>query len=167
MLAYDKEVECCFTIADKYWRELSEKLRKYEFTSEQKEIEFFKTWKPCFTSEIEYYNLVYHSLLFQPKEFDTAIHFWGREYKRLEKFTIDQKEFLECYYNKDCHMMTTYYFLRKYYEPRNILDAKIYDADASIMTNGDSLVASLLALERYKQYAEEQLRNLPMNELKE
>lgn len=166
MLDYDREVECCFMIADKYWRELSEKLRKYEFDVEAREIEFFKKWKPKFTSEIEYYNLVYHTLLFQPTEVDSAIHFWAREYKRLEKFKTDQKEFLECYQNDQCELIS-YYFLRKYYDPKNILDAKIYDADTSIITNGDPLVASLFALERYKEYAEEKLRGLPLDEVKE
>jgi hypothetical protein len=159
MFAPDKEVECCFRIANNYWRELAEKLRNYEFENDKTEIEFFKKWKPKFTSEIEYFNLVYHSLLFQPTELDTAISFWAREHKRLEKFKTDNKGFIECYYNTESEL-TPYFFLRKYYDPRNIFEAKIYDADTAFTTNGDYLVATLLALERYLQYVEMKMQNL-------
>jgi hypothetical protein len=159
MFAPDKEVECCFRIANNYWRELYENLRSYEFGNDETEMEFFKKWKPKFTSEIEYHNLVYHSLLFQPTALDTAISFWARECKRMEKFKTDNKEFIECYCNGKSEL-TTYFFLRKYYDPRNILDAKIYDGDAAFMTNGDHPAAMLLALERYEQYVETKMQNL-------
>src|SRR5689334_8466937 len=78
-ISYHKEVESCFGTVVKYWMELSEKLSKHEFQSDEEEIEFFKKWKPKFISEIEYYNLIYHSLLFQPAEPNSLISFWGRE----------------------------------------------------------------------------------------
>jgi hypothetical protein len=164
MLAYDKEVECCFQIAVKYFRKLAEKLREYEFECEENEIEFFKKWKPKFTSEMEYFNLVYHALLFQPIEPDSMITFWEREYKRLEKFKAEQKKFLDCYCKGNRE--TEFYFLRKNYKAENLFESRIY-VDTSITTNGDPLVASLLALERYKGYTDEQLRNLSTNELKD
>jgi hypothetical protein len=158
-LAFEKEVECCFRVSDKYKRCLVEEFKKYEFKTDEEEIEFFKMWKPRFTSEIEYYNLIYHSLLFQPLEIESAFYFWRREYGRLNIFKTDNNLFLECYANEQSEL-TPYYFLRKYYDFKNILNAKIYDADTFITTNDDSLVSTLLALERYKEYAEEKLGSL-------
>src|SRR4051812_33776033 len=73
------KTECCFRAAVNRWTQLSHKLKKHQFLSEENEMEFFKSLKPKFTSEIEYCTLVYHSLLFQPDEAHSAIDFWKRE----------------------------------------------------------------------------------------
>jgi len=57
----------------------AEKLMIYQFVSEEEEIESSKTIRPKFTSEIEYYDLVYHSILFRYEAAESLLHFWGRQ----------------------------------------------------------------------------------------
>lgn len=159
-LSCNKIVESCFGIAVKKWMQLREKLAGYQFVSEQKEIEFFKIIKPKFTLEIEYYNLVYHSSLFRPGEPESLLHFWGREYGRLRKFKTENKLFLRCY-NSNQNKEIPYFYLRKYCTLEGAdSTARIYDSDASVSTNGDRLTATLLALEKYRNYVVEKLENL-------
>jgi hypothetical protein len=154
-----QKIECSFRAAVNRWTELSTKLKSHQFSSEEKEIEFFKSLKPKFTSEIEYCTLVYHSLLFQPDEAHSAIDFWRREYQRLERFKTANPLFIQCC-EVDQHQMKPFFFLRKYYHPKNGIDGRIYDADAAVSSNADLLMATWLALENYKEYAAEQLAAL-------
>ena len=153
-----RKVECCFRLAVTQWMELSKKLGHHYFASEENEIRFFKTLKPMITAEIEYYSLVYHSLLFQPDERDALIRFWRREYERLERFKTANQVFIRCY-KEDEHERQPWFFLRKCYVPESTVDTRIYDADISTSTNGDCLVATLLALEKYKEYAKSKMNS--------
>lgn len=56
--------------------------------------------------------------------------------------------------------MTPYYFLRKYFVSKHGLDANLYDAGTMAITNGDHLVATLLALKRYQPFAKKKLESL-------
>jgi hypothetical protein len=154
-----KKIEAGFKIAVKKWMELSEILRLYHFNSQEEEIHFFKTLKPKFTSEIEYYTLVYHAILFKPAERSSLLHFWGREYGRLRRFKTENKTFIKCYLNNKSSQ-TPYFFLRKYYTLRNVQYIRLYDSDVTLSTNGDWLVAKLLALEKYRHYAVKKLERI-------
>lgn len=158
-LVYDQEIECCFQLAYKYIAELNRQLKQYEFQCEEKEIEFFKKHKPKFTSELEYYNLVYQSLLFKPSDSGPLNIFWRRECGRLNKFKTEHEEFVACYY-KEKSEMDAYYFLREFYQYKNTADSNLNDELPWAFTNGDLFAASLLAFERYTNYAEMQLENL-------
>ncbi|MGN6399396.1 MAG: RteC domain-containing protein [Flavisolibacter sp.] len=154
-----EKVEHCFRLAVSAWMELSKKLRHHHFDSEESEIHFFKTQKPKITAEIEYYNFVYHSVLFQPEEANLIFHFWTREYERLERFAAVGHAFIKCY-SEDWHERQSYFFLRKYYVAKKAVDVRIYDTDASLSANGDGLTATLLALKKYKEYCREKLESL-------
>jgi hypothetical protein len=158
-LSCTKKVECCFKTALTKWTELSQNLKSYKFASEEKEIQFFKILKPKFTSEIEYYTLVYHSILFRPTEPASLFHFWGREYGRLRRFKTQNKTFLQCY-RDDQSKQAPFFFLRKYNNLRTVQYSRLYDSDVSISTNGDWLIATLMALERYRHYAMKKLERL-------
>lgn len=151
--------ESGFRIAHEYWSRIKEKLKHYAFKTEASEIEFFKIIKPKFTSEIEYYSLVYHCLLFQPVDLLQAIEFLRREGKRLEKFEEENRSFIDWYHNDRCKL-DRYYFLRKYYSCANELETKMYDAGTDAVTNGDCLVATLLALQRYENFVKDRLSGI-------
>lgn len=155
-----KEIECCFQAAFQGWNSVKQKLRNYYFQSEAKEIEFFRTIKPKFTSEIEYFGLLYHCVLFQPKDCSRAIDFLAREGKRLEKFEAENTSFIRCF--EEGTELLAYYFLRKHYVVANMLDQKLYDADTGAITNGDHLAASLLALRRYQFFVQDRLGRIPV-----
>jgi hypothetical protein len=156
---FEKNIECCFGVANRYWSRVQEKLRQNGFKSEEAEIEFFKVIKPKFTSEIEYYSLVYHCLIFQPSDLLKAVQFLGKELKRWVKFEEENRSFIECFRSVGCEL-NRFYFLRKYYTCTNELEISLYDADLDVVTNGDPLVATMMALERYKEFVKERLAGM-------
>lgn len=159
LLPFEQEVECCFQVTERYWRRLQQNISKYVFRNSDEQIEFFRDWKPKFTSEIEYYNLLYHAILFRPRDIIAAIRFWRREAGRLEKFKNENYEFY-VYYKFGGVGKDDYYFLPENCDPQLVLEAKVYDADLDLLTNGDYLITSLLALERYSEYVQTKLKSL-------
>lgn len=142
-----KKLEHCFAIAYRHWYQVKEKLATHRFKNDTQEIQFFKTLKPLFTSEIEYYCLLYHRLLFEPSEPQAADDFRKREHGRLQKFESENRDFLSCYHDQHCPMLP-FYFLRKCCRPPLPFEVKIYDDETSL-TNGDGFVATWLALKKY------------------
>jgi len=62
--------ECCFQSCIKYWDILRGEVATYTFPDEDEEVNFFKNIKPLFTSQAEYYTLLYHAEMFKPDEHD-------------------------------------------------------------------------------------------------
>jgi hypothetical protein len=158
-LFFEKEIETCFQLANICWNNVKEKLNTYQFKDDVEEIEFFKRLKPKFTAHIEYYGLLYHSIVFEPIHFDSTVRFWGIEHRRLKKFEEANKSFLSCYKNQG-HVMTPYYFLRRYCACENNAGVKMYDAGSRTCTNGDHLAATFLALKRYMPFVEKKMATL-------
>ena len=154
-----KAIEASFRVANKYWNLVKERLHNYQFKMEQAEIEFFKVLKPKFTSEIEYYILLFQGLLFEPPDLISAVNFWGREYHRFEKFKAENASFIDCYKSGNSELVP-YYFLRRYYISNNDAGVKLYDAGTRAITNGDHLAATYIALTRYQVYVENRLKLL-------
>lgn len=153
-------IECCFQITTTYWVRLRDRLANHQFKNQEEEIEFFKTVKPKFTSEIEYYNLLYHTQLFKP-EYDPIeiLKFWKREAERLGRFIQDNKLFYE-YYKSGVVVQDEDYFIRDNRDLSNFKEAKVYDLDNRAATSHDHMVASILTLEKYDEYVKGQLKLL-------
>lgn len=145
-----EQVQNGFIICNLAWLEVKEKLKNHRFSSEREEIEFFKTIKPRFTSLIEYYCLVYHSLLFEPEAPDAAIEFWKREEERLQKFREQHKELINCLENRRCKKLR-YFFLRENFTNSTVFRLSMYEERGTV-TNGDPILANLLALVKYQDY---------------
>lgn len=157
--SFERKVESCFAIAYRFWATIKRKVSKYQFENDDEEIEFFKIVKPKFTSEIEFYTLLYHCVLFQPTEPFSAVNFWKLEFSRLQKFEEDNQLFLHCY-QTERHELVPYYFLRRFYICNNAVTQGLYDAGSQAITNGDHLVAVFQALKRHRHYTEAKLANL-------
>ena len=56
-------IECCFNVGQSYSAQIQKMLEDYKFSSDKDEIDFYKTVKPLFKSQLDYYNLVYHAEL--------------------------------------------------------------------------------------------------------
>jgi hypothetical protein len=146
-------IENCFITATNYWSELRATVAEYKFDSVEDEIVFFKEVKPLFTSELEYYSLLYHTLLFCPLDPVREKKFWERECKRLSDFKEQCKDFLE-YFRSGRKDFDKVYYLRAHelegidgeYEP--------YDKEPKSRTSHDGLISKLWALERYNEYAQ-------------
>jgi len=153
-------VECCFRAAAGFWLHLREALENYHFNSEEEEIDFFKNVKPLFTSQIEFYTLIYQGILFKPEGDPIKIEsFWENESARLGRFRENKQAFVR-YYKSGDTSLDKLYFLRNSNTARNGIVSKIYDKNANLSTSHDGLVAALIAHEMYYEYTRAKLTDL-------
>lgn len=155
------ELECCFNICNKYWAMLKHDVANYKFEREDQEIEFFKTIKPLFTSELEYCGLRSYAELFKESTNDPVIlkQFWLKEAMRHAKFIEDNSEFYQYYKNGNKENDETW-FIRDHSDLSNFLSARPYDLDERAATSHDYLVARIIALKKYAEYVEREIDNL-------
>lgn len=152
-------VEECFIIAGNYWSELRSAVSDYKFATDEEEILFFKTVKPLFTSELEYFSLLYHSFLFCPFDPERQKHFWEREGRRLQEFEEKHPCFLNYHRSKrtdEDHL----YYLRKNDSHEMDDELRGYDKEPRSRTSHGHLIATLSALERYNEYAQTKLKEI-------
>jgi hypothetical protein len=136
-------IECCFNVGQSYSAQVQKILEDYKFPSGKDEIYFYKTVKPLFKSQLEYYNLVYHAELFKPTTNPGEMkEFWVKEHQKLDRFILDHTDF-HTYYKKGATNLDEQYFLSP--------DQTVYY---------DDLIAQLLALERYDQYTQKELSKI-------
>jgi hypothetical protein len=154
-----KSIEECFIIAGNCWLQLRAAIAEYTFGSEEEEILFFKTIKPLFTSELEYYSLLYHTLLFCPFDPERQKQFWERESKRLQDFKEQQAGFFDYYISGETDLDNKYY-LRANDLREMDSDTHPYDKEPNSRTSHDHLIAKLWALERYHEYAQQKLKEI-------
>jgi hypothetical protein len=155
-----KIIECCFIKSDQYWTKVKNQVSQYTFPAPEEEIHFFKHLKPAFTSEVEYYNLLYHVEIFKPVSAEDLRAFWLREQHRLADFIRDHDAFYKYYKDGDTHK-DEQYFIRANSQPLRLSDAKIYDRDTNATTGYDHLITSILALEKFDAYVKQKLKDLP------
>jgi hypothetical protein len=82
------------TCAEKYLSGLKEFVVKYKFKSLMEEIEFFKTIKPQFASQLFYYKKLFKFKLFESYNSKVArLKYYNSQLKRLEDFMSKHSEF--------------------------------------------------------------------------
>ncbi len=140
------EIECCFNIGLKYWTGIQMGIEAVQFDSTRDEIDYYKTVKPLFKSQIEYYNLIYQAELLRPQERSELKEFWLREQQRLDKFINENQEFYS-YYKSGSIRLDEEYFLSTGFT--DVQGNSLYY---------DNFIALILALERYMGYIENKLR---------
>jgi RteC protein len=141
-------VECCFTVGLKYWSEIQLAVGEYSFDSVRDEIDFYKTVKPLFKSQIEYYNLIYQAQLLKPRNESEIKEFWVKEQQRQDKFIQSHRAFYEYYKSSATHLDEAYFLSMTY-----------TDSQGNPIVH-DNLVAFILALERYMIYIQNELDQL-------
>jgi hypothetical protein len=130
-------IECCFNIALKYWSEIQMGIEAVQFDSSLAEIDYYKTVKPLFRSQIEYYNLLYQAELLRPGVQAEIKEFWLKEQQRLDRFVQSNRAFYDYYKSGARHLDEAYFLSLTYKDSQGY---PIYH---------DDLIAMILALERY------------------
>ena len=130
-----QRIEYCFQAGTSYIMRLREEMFLHPFSSAEDEIEFFREIKPLFTTQTEYYNLLYHGYLFRPVDNPEELHkFWLRESMRLEKFADAQNAFY-LYFKQGRRNLDAYYFTRYFNE-----EEEMDERNLGFISRGDMLV---------------------------
>jgi hypothetical protein len=142
------EIECCFQISQNCLSDLEQEMESFHFGSPADEIEFYKELKPKFIASIQYYNLVYHAVLFKPSEHSVMKEFWIKEGARMNKFVLDNA----AYYN--------YYKSGSADRDEDLFLNATADSKGEKQLFYDEWIGHFLALERYNEYVMKQLAAL-------
>lgn len=141
------QVERCFQVCEQYCGIIAIEMEGHAFASVQEEIRFYKNIKPIFVSEIRYYRLLYHLVLFEPSEKPDQIKdFWLRELQRFDKFVRDNKEFCD-YYKNSSQDRDAEWFTKP----------TAHDENTEIVQY-DVLASDFLAMEKYAAYIKKLIR---------
>jgi hypothetical protein len=144
---YLQRIELSFQCSTRHILQLRDEIRLHPFRSHDEEIYFFREVKPLFTSESEFYNMLYHGHLFRPEDnLSDLENFWLRESMRLEKYIEEHRSFY-MYYKQGRRDLDGFYFLHM---PET--EDEVHTSDYGFTCRGDVL-GKLMALERYAEFA--------------
>lgn len=155
-------VESCFWIASKYWELLKNSIDKSYFLDQIYEIKFFRTIKPKFTSQVQYYSMLAEAQLFVPESMDLQVIYWRDELKRYRRFCERFSEFV-VYFDSKAVYLDSIYFVKVPPDWIPAFQPVTYDSDKNFCSTHDHLVRGLLAHRMYHAYVQEKL-NLVKNE---
>jgi len=126
-----------------------------EFDSETDGILFFKTIKPKFVGELEFYHRLYHAQLFG----DDTIAYYSREITRMEKILAEHAAFVN-YVKSNSTDKDLSWFTRGQAPVPTSLCMLPWETNPKVTSSHDSWISGLLAVERYKEYAHEKVNTL-------
>ncbi len=141
----------------KHWSKLRAIVRHFHFRDTADEIHFFKCAQPRFTTEIEYYHLLYHAALLRPPAGGSELRrFWEGEQGRLDRFPWEHRSFY-LYLKSGAKEKDALYFTRKTAPADTESIHQVYDEEPTLTGSHGHLLSNLLALEKYNVYVLHQL----------
>jgi hypothetical protein len=113
-----EHAESGYKIALGYWQKVKALVRENGFGTEVREIVFFSSVKPFFTSQLEYFLLIYQCRLYcAPSKPDTSA-FYQHELDKIQRFRDVHSSFLSFYRSrKKDPLLAQQYFLRRSFDP--------------------------------------------------
>lgn len=142
-----KMLEVAVQICNDSISELYTLIPQNRFECIESEILFFKLIKPMFVSEIEYYQRLYHAMLF----WDNTRNFWTRELSRIEKLLTEHHEFVVYYHNGDTFNDEAWFSQGKPQLPTSLCMWP-WETNPRQTSERDGWVSGLIAVERYKEW---------------
>lgn len=144
----EKSVELCVNTL----RELKDSIIKKGFTTKQKEIDFFKTIKPCFESKLKYHVSLFDLEKHKPRNCIIAQRkYFERKLKEIDDFIQSNIEFYT-YYKTGATYLDDLYFVRREHNSILTLESCVFDIDLNFRTSHDHKVSQVLADELLYEY---------------
>ncbi len=152
-----KKCEKAIEISIKSKEKLSLLIQKFNFKSDDEEIQFFKEIKPQFTSKIIYYNAIFNIEMKKPNGGTRVLKkYYNNELIKLKAFFDNELDFYK-YYRSGNIYLDYKYFLRGKFDIKLSLDSYYFEADKTFATSHDFKVAKILANDLIQLYLENQL----------
>lgn len=150
-------IECCFNAAEIMRLNLEKFILNYQFADVEEEIWFFKKMKPQFVALVEFFILIYRSIMFCPDDNKGILLYWQQELKSLESFFKEHASFY-LYIKNGAREKDHEYFVRS--TSRDFNFKGIVESEPGTFSNRDYLVAACLARERYLNYVQSKLSEI-------
>lgn len=153
ILRCEKSIELIITAIE----DVKNLVLKYNFKTEQEEINFFKITKPQFTSKLIYYNSVYRIETKKPSGSQKVLKkYYIKELAKLKSYFDTNLEFYK-YYRTGSTFLDYKYFIRGRFDIKLSLDNYFFETDKRFATSHDFKVAKILASDLLKLYLENRL----------
>jgi hypothetical protein len=158
-----KWIERGFSATMQAWLNIEKIADDYQFMDQQEEVCFYKNQKPRFTGLIDYFTLLYKSVIFQPEDYIRKGDYWKRELNTcmegISKFKI------ACLNYEQQQPDTDLYFLK-----HNNQQPLLFGSNVNIFelnsTSYSYLLGRLIALKKYKKYIREKIYNeIPLRQI--
>jgi hypothetical protein len=153
-----KWIEWGFGLTTKAWLSIQEKVEGYEFADRQEEIGFYKTLKPKFVALMDFFTLLYRSVLFQPEDSPGKKEYWERELITCQNFLSKHSAFCR-YYEQGSTAMDTIYFLQQ--NNQQALIFGVNESKGHIISSYSHLLARIISIKKYQRYIFEKIGLLP------
>jgi len=147
------DAEQGFRIASDYWQQVKNLVRQNRFSDEAAEIDFFKNIKPKFTSQLEYFLLLYRYQVYASGDPVDYATYRREEITRLEKFRETHAVFIR-YFEENRSDWDDTYFLRRKLQKTHRPPSQVYDRAKELWTNGDWIITLLIANRLFEEYLE-------------
>ena len=151
-----KWIEWSFSITTKAWLSIQEKIEGAAFTDQQEEISFYKTLKPKFVGLIDFFTLLYRSVLFQPEDKQEKKEYWKRELATCKNFLSKHKSFCRYYEQGETGMDPVYFVQQNNRQP---LIFGINESIWHVTTSYSHLLARVISNKKYHCYVLQKINN--------
>jgi len=146
-LTYTQKLETAVQLSIRSTNDLYQLIAEHGFSNSEEEILFFKSIKPLFVAEREYYQRLYHAQLFGD---ETAV-FWKHELIRMEKLLDEYSEF-SFYYHHNATENDAAWFSQGQAPLPTTLCMLPSETDPRHTSARDGWISGLLAVERYRDW---------------
>jgi hypothetical protein len=144
-----KWIEWGFSITTKAWLHIQETVEGYSFTDQQEEIGFYKTLKPRFIALMDFFTLLYRSVLFQPEDAAGKKEYWKSELTTCKMFLLKHKTFCR-YYEQGNTGMDHVYFVQQ--NNQQSLLFGISENKGPVIPSYSYLLARIISMQKYQHY---------------
>lgn len=158
-----KRIEWGFRIAVRTWLGIQQEADNYVFDDQQEEITFYKVVKPRFIALIDYFTLLYKSVLFQPEDSCGKKEYWKGELAICKNFLLKHQSICR-YYEQSNTTMDHIYFVQETNQQSLIFG--INEHEGRTITSYSYLCARVLSIKKYHRYILEKISFLTHDELR-
>jgi hypothetical protein len=145
-----KWIEWAFGVSVHAWKCIEERANGLRFLNQQEEIYFYKTLKPRFAGLIDYFTLLYKSVLFQPDDCLKLKAYWQSELDSCKK---SMSKYITLYRNfeKQAAAPDLLYLTNSNNQQSLVFGINInrYNITAASPV---CLLSKVIAMKKYKQY---------------
>ena len=153
-----KWIEWGFGITTKTWFGIQQDADNYLFNNQQDEITFYKVVKPRFFGLMDYFTLLYKSVLFQPEDTQGKKEYWNNELASCKNFLSRHRSFCR-YYEQGNTGMDHIYFVKENNQHPLVfgINENIWHRAGAVISSHSYLLARVLSIKKYQAFIQEKI----------
>jgi hypothetical protein len=149
-----KCIEWAFSVSFRALQDVEKKVNSFKFLNQQEELYFYKRLKPQFTGLVDYFTLLYKSLLFQPEDYIKRKAYWKCELSTCTKVIYRCKR--GCRQYEQQQPASDIYLLKDTNRQSEILGININDFNLTAISYS-YLLTRLIAMKKYKKFVQDKI----------